>query len=421
MDGSSPVIEILILILLLILSAFFSSAETAFTTINKIQIRHLKESGVKGSERVERILENQDKLLATILVGNNLVNIAASSLATIIAIDVTKHLGAASYAIAISTGIMTFLILVFGEITPKTLAKRENEKFAIFSGGIIEFLIKVFSPIVFIITVFSRAIIKIFRVDLTRVEPYITEDELKTIVNVSEEEGVLEVDEKEMIYNVFELKDTFVKEIMVQRVDIVSLEIDDSYEKVRETINRERLSRMPVYKESIDNVVGILNVKDLVLLEEDDKKTFSIKKYMRDPIYTYEFKKIMDLFKEMKNDKNHMAVVLDEYGGTVGIATMEDLIEEIVGEIDDEYDEDRNEIQQLPDNEYVVSGGLKIEEVNELLNINIESEEFDTLGGFLIEQTGKIPKVQCEIIYENIKFIPVEISKNRILKVKISI
>lgn len=382
-------------------------------SLSKIRLRHLVDEKIKGADKVEKLVENPSKLLGTILVGNNIANIFASSLATAIAINAFSEGG-----VGIATAIMTVVIIIFAEITPKSLAAQNSETISLKVVRLISLLIIIFRPIVAVTTYISNGLITLLGGKANKNQPYITEDELKTIVDVSEEEGVLEIEEKEMIYNVFEFGDLQVKDVMVQRVDIVAINIESTFEEVIEVIKREQFSRIPIYKETIDDIVGILNVKDLVMMQFESGE-FSLEKFMREPLYTFEFKKITDLFREMKKEKNHMAVVLDEYGGTVGIATIEDLVEEIVGDISDEYDEDEKEIDVVKEDEYIVSGSIRINDINELIGTTIESEEFDSVGGFIIGQLGRFPEAEEAIEYNNIKFVIEDIDKNRIKKVRI--
>ena len=238
------------------------------------------------------------------------------------------------------------------------------------------------------------------------------------MVGVSEEEGVLEDVEKEMIFNVFDFADAQVKDVMVQRVDIIAVDLEASYDEVLDVIKKEQFSRIPVYNQTIDDIVGILNVKDLIMAEQDKEK-FKVADYMREPNYTFEFKKIAELFKEMKKTRNHIAVVLDEYGGTVGIVTIEDLIEEVFGDIEDEYDDENKEIEVIKEDEYIVDGSAKLDVISELIGVNMESEEFDSVGGLLIGELGRFPEQNEEITLNNIKFTVEEIDKNRVKKVRI--
>ncbi len=391
-------------------------SETALMALSKIRIRHLVEEGVKGAKLVEKLTENPNKLLGGILIGNNIVNIGASSIATSLAVRI---FGADSdMAIAISTGVMTVLVLIFGEITPKSIAKQKSEQVALKVSKPIQFCVGVFKPFVIIFTTISSIFIKILGADPKATEPFITEEELKTMVGVSEEEGVLEDVEKEMIFNVFDFADSQVKDVMIQRVDVTAIDINDDYKEILRVIKEEQFSRIPVYDDSIDNIIGVLNVKDLIIAGER-KGEFKVKDYMREAFFTFEFKKITELFNEMKKTRNHLAIVLDEYGGTVGIVTIEDLIEEIVGDIEDEYDQERDMIEVIKEDEYIVDGSSRLDDVSELIGVNMESEEFDSVGGLIIGALGRIPEHKEEVIIDRIKFIVEEVDKNRIKKVRI--
>ncbi len=390
-------------------------SETALMALSKIRIRNMVEEGVKGAKLVEKLIENPNKLLGAILIGNNIVNIGASSIATSLAV---KIFNGSDSAVALSTGIMTVLVLIFGEITPKTVAKQKSEKVSLKVAKPIKFCVFIFKPFVAIFTAISSVFIRLLGADPNESEPFITEEELKTMVGVSEEEGVLEDVEKEMIFNVFDFGDQQVKDIMVQRVDMTTISTDDSFDDIIKVIKRDQYSRIPVYKETIDNIVGVLNVKDLILATES-KDEFKLENYMREPFYTFEFKKITEVFNEMKKNRTHMAVVLDEYGGTVGIVTLEDLVEEIVGEIEDEYDEHNDMIEVIKEDEYVVDGSAKLDDISELIGVNMESEELDSVGGLVIEELGRIPEEKEEVKIGNIKFVVEEVDKNRIKKVRI--
>ena len=411
---SSLTAQVILLIVLISLSAFFSMSETALMSLSKVRLRNMVEEKVKGADLVEKLLEEPNKLLGAILIGNNIVNIGASSIATSVALQIFGNSGA-----AVATGIMTVLILIFGEITPKSLAQQNAEKISIRIAKIIKFIVTVFKPFVTVFTGISSLFIRICGGDPNETEPFITEEELRTMVGVSEEEGVLEDGEKEMIFNVFDFSDIQVKDVMVQRVDMVALDATSDYSKVKELIKEEQFSRVPVFNETIDNIVGILNVKDLII-KDNDTENFNILDYIREPFYTFEFKKIKEVFNEMKKTRNHFAVVLDEYGGTVGIVTIEDLIEEIVGEIEDEYDEEREDnIKVVKENEYIVEGSTKLHDISDLIGVNIESEDFDSVGGLVLEKLGRLPKKNEKVQIGNIKFVVEDLEKNRIKKVRI--
>ena len=277
----------------------------------------------------------------------------------------------------------------------------------------------ILTPVVWVFNIITKVIFKLFGVDDNGVKPFITEEELKTMVNVSHEEGLLEIEEREIINNVFEFGDMQAKEAMVQRLDIVAIDMEDSYDEIIELFKTEKLSRMPVYEETIDDIIGTLNIKDIIFLSDEEIENFDIKKYIRDPFFTYEFKKITQLLEEMKKDKSQMAIVVDEYGGTAGLITIEDLVEVIVGDIEDEYDEEEDEIQVINSNEFLVEGSTKISDVNEVLGIELESEEFDSIGGYIIGYIKHIPEENEVIEVDGIKFNIESVDKNRIKKIRI--
>ena len=415
MDSStSNSIQIVLLIILLIGSGFFSASETALMSLSKIKMRHMEEDGVKGAKLVSTLIEDSNRLLTSILIGNNIVNIAATSITASL---FTAMLGA--QGVAIATGLMTVLVLIFGEITPKTISANNPEKASLVVAKPIKFFVTILTPIVWIFNIITKVIFKLFGVDDKGVKPFITEEELKTMVNVSHEEGLLEMEEREIINNVFEFGDMQAKEAMVQRLDIVAIDMEDSYEEIIDLFKTEKLSRMPVYEETIDDIIGILNIKDIIFLSDEEIENFDIKKYMREAFFTYEFKKITQLLEEMKKDKSQMAIVVDEYGGTAGLITIEDLVEVIVGDIEDEYDEEEDEIQVISPNEFLVDGSTKISDVNEILNIELESEEFDSIGGYIIGYIRHITEENEIIEMDNIKFNIESVDKNRIKKIRI--
>lgn len=409
----SQVWQIIILIILLILSAFFSMSETALMALSKIRIRHMVEDKVKGAKLVEKLTEDPNKLLGAILIGNNTVNILASSLATTLFVDLIGASG-----VGIATAVMTVLVLIFGEITPKSIAKQKSEQVSLKVSKPISVIVKLLNPFIGIFTLISSLFIRLLGGDPKASEPFITEEELRTMVGVSEEEGVLEDVEKEMIFNVFDFADAQVKDVMVQRVDIVAVDSTATYEEVLDVIKTEQFSRIPVYNQTIDDIVGILNVKDLIIAGQN-KEGFKVSDYMREPCYTFEFKKIKELFKEMKKTRNHLSVVLDEYGGTVGIVTIEDLIEEVFGDIEDEYDDYNNEIEVVKEDEYIVDGSAKLDDISDLIGVSMESEEFDSVGGLIIGELGRFPESKEEVSLNNIRFVVEELDKNRIKKVRI--
>lgn len=407
--------KFILLLLCLVLSGLFSASETALMTLSKIRIKQMVEDGVKNADIVNDLTDNPNNLLSAILIGNNVVNIGASSLMTSLAIDAFGNKG-----VGIATGVMTLLILMFGEITPKSLAAQNAERISIKVSKFIYFITIVFKPLIFILTSVTNIFIKMFGGDIDKNQPFITQEELRSIVTVSYSEGVLEGEERDMICNIFDFGDSHISDVMVNRTEMLSIDVDSSYEELLDTLHENRFSRMPVYEDSIDNIIGMLYVKDLLFLNIE-KKDFNIRNYLREPYFTYEFKMVKDIFSEMRRDRIHIAVVLNEYGGTEGLVTIEDLIEEIVGDIEDEYDEETEDIKVINDDEFLVYGNVKIEDLNDDIGLEIETEDFDSIGGFVIGLLGSLPDVGDTLKYENISFVVEEVDRNKIEKVRIII
>lgn len=405
--------EPILLLILIFGSGFFSASETALLSMSKIRLKHMVKENVKHAKNIEKLHENPNKLLGTILIGNNVVNIGASALATSIAITLFPNGG-----VGIATLLMTIIILIFGEVTPKNLAIQHAEKFSVTISPIIEFLVKLFAPFVFVLTKITNVFIKVLGGDSEIKKPFITEEEFMTLVDVSNKEGVIETEEREMIYNIFQFGDLRVRDVMIQRMDIKSVSIDDTYEEVLEVFKKEKFSRLPVYKDTIDDIVGIIYAKD-IFFSEKAIDSFKVEDFMRPPFNTFEFIKIADFFKQMQGNRIHMATVLDEYGGVAGIITMEDIVESIFGDINDEFDESEEEIEVIKEDEYVVNGGARLDELNEMLGIRLESEDFESVGGFIIGEIGRLPKTGEVIHYKNIKFVMEQVDNNRIKKIRI--
>lgn len=407
--------QVLVLFVLLILSAFFSSAETALISVNKIRLRTLADQGNARAKTVLKIVEKQAKMLSAILIGNNLVNTFAASIATTIAYS----LGGA--AVGIATFIITLLILIFGEITPKTLATENAEKMALLYAPIIQFLMLIFTPVIVFINGLSSVILKLLGAKTGDKKPSMTESELRTIVDVSHEEGVIEEDEKEMINKVFDLGDVKAKEVMVPRVHVVMAESQCSYEELIHIFQEERFTRIPIYEDNIDNIIGLVNMKDLLLY--NDKETFKVQDVLRKPFFTYENKSVSDLLLDMKDSTFNMAVVLDEYGEMAGIITLEDIIEEIVGEVRDEYDgHENNNLKKVGPYEYIVKGYISVNDLNDWLDLDLESEDFDSVGGLIIDALGRLPELNDHIVLKNgIQLTVITLQKNRIEDVRIEL
>lgn len=362
---SSDVIQLLILIVLLGLSAFFSSSETALTTVNKIRVRTLAESGMERAVVLSKVIEQQGKMLSAILIGNNIVNLSASSLLTTLTIKVLGN-----KAVGVATGVLTLLILVFGEITPKTLSTISAETMALRSAGIIYALMWVLTPVIAVVNRLSLGVLMLLRVDPNKRQEMITEDELRTIVEVSHEEGVIETEEKKMINNVFDFGDSLAKDIMVPRIDMTFVDVEATYEELLEIFRKEKYTRIPVYENNTDNVIGVINVKDLLLIDKHEE--FHIRDHMRKPLFTYEYKKTAELMVEMRGTFKNIVIVLDEYGATAGLITLEDMLEEIVGELRDEFDEDEEEsLIEMQPGTYSVAGAMKLSDINDRLGLEL--------------------------------------------------
>ena len=359
MDPSS-VLQIVTIVIFLMLSAFFSSAETAYMSVNRIRIKTLADSGNKRAVKVLYILDNTSKMLSAILIGNNIVNIFASSLTTTL---VSRYFN--SSAVGIATGILTLAILIFGEITPKTTASVNSEKIALAYANIIKFVMFVFTPVIFIVNGMAGSLMKLLRVNTSNSKSSMTENEIRTIVEESYEDGEIETEEKKMINNVFDFGDALAKDVMIPRIDMTMADVNSTYDDIIELFKQNKYTRFPIYEGTTDNVIGILNIKDLLLYDARDD--FNIREIMREPYFTYEYKNTAKLLEDLRSTSNTIAIVIDEYGSTVGIITLEDLLEEIVGEIRDEYDDDeRDDIEKITDKQYHLSGAAKLDHINHI-------------------------------------------------------
>ena len=406
------VIQLIVLIVLLILSAFFSSAETAFTTVNKVRIRTLAEDGNKRAVKVENILSRYSKMLSTILVGNNIVNIAATSIATALTIRLWGNV-----YVGISSGILTFVVLIFGEVVPKNWAKINSDKLSLAYCNALRFFMVILTPIVFIVDKLSRGVLRLVRIDPDAQEEQITEDELKTYVDVSHEGGEIESEEHEMIYNVLNFSDSEAEDIMIPREDMTTVDVNATYDEIMDVFKDKMFTRIPVWEEDHDNFIGLVNVKDFILVE--DKEQFAIRDIIREGMYTVEHKKTLDLLKEMKEKTLSLAFVLNEYGSCVGMITMEDLLEEIVGDIRDEFDEDEEElIIELGNRSYLIEASMKTDDINDALETELHSDDYDSIGGLMIEALERLPEDGEVVELADGTLLQAKgIHQNRILKV----
>ena len=414
---SDAIPQLISLVILLLLSAFFSSAETALTTVNIHKIRALRDQGDRRAARVLELRKEPSKMLSAILIGNNIVNLSASALTTALSMRLAagNHLGlSASTFIGISTGILTLLVLVFGEISPKTIAN-SNESMALAYSHIIYWLTVILTPVIFLVNTVSGFLCKLLGAEMNP-SPTMTELELRTIVDVSHEDGVIEEEEKEMINNVVDFGDSIARDIMIPRIDVTFASVDMTYDQVAEIFIKEQYSRLPVYEDSKDHVIGIVNIKDVFIYRETHRsQDFDLRKIMRKPFFTYEFQKTAVLMEEMRSNSISFAIVLDEYGVTAGLVTMEDLIEEIIGDIRDEFDEDEeNMIRKVGDGEYEIEGSTRIDDINDRLGTEIESDEYDSIGGHMIGLLDHIPEEGETVMEGNLLFCSLKMDANRI-------
>lgn len=415
---TSDVAQLIIIIVLIFLSGFFSSAETAFSTLNRVRMRNLEEEGSKKASRVNKILESYSKMLSAILIGNNIVNLTASSLTTAFVIGVCGN----AY-IGFGTGILTIVVLLGGEIIPKTWANLNSEKLALAYSSVIYALMKIMTPVIFIVDLLSNGILKLLHVDPNKKMDTITESELKTYVDVSHEDGQIESDEREMIYNIFEFSDTCVKDIMIPRTNMVTVNADESVNDLIKVFHESMYTRIPVYQEDKDSMIGFVNIKDLFIARISGQKNITLKSLLREAYYTYEYKKNADLLLEMREKSMNVAFVLNEYGSTVGMVTLEDLLEELVGEIRDEYDEDEKElIQKIDDRSYLIEGSMNLSDINDSIGTSLNSDDYDSIGGIIIGQLDRLPEDNESVVLADGTTLQVKgIDQNRILHVLLTL
>ena len=414
--GPGHIVQLVSIAVLVMLSAFFSSSETALVTANRIRMKNLAENGDKRAAKVLKVTSDSGKMLSAILIGNNIVNIGASSIATILAIDLLGDIGS-----GVATGVLTLVILIFGEVSPKTMATIKADSLALAFAGIIDVLMFVLTPVIFVINKFASGVLFLFRVNPADAETAMTEEEIRTIVDESQESGEIEDEEREMIHNVFDFGDSLAKEVMVPRIDMSFVQVDTTYEELIELFREDKYTRLPVYEDTTDNVIGIINMKDLLLI--DNKEDFSVRDILRDPYFTYEHKNTSDLFMEMRKSSISLAIVLDEYGVTAGLVTLEDLLEEIVGEIRDEYDTDEvDAVVKLNDREFMVQGATNLDDVSDELGVTFTSDDYDTIGGYCLELLDHVPEKNEIVFTEDGTLLKIEeVDKNRIEKIYIKL
>ncbi len=409
-------IKLIILILLLCLSAFFSSAETALTTVNKIKIKTMADDGDKKAVRVLKVIDRPKKMLSAILIGNNIVNLSASSLATTLAIEIFGSVGA-----GIATGILTLLILIFGEITPKSLATINSSKLSLRYAPVVGGLMWILTPVITVVNFLAGICIRMFGIDPDFKDETITEEEIRTMVDVSHESGAIEGDERTMIHKVFDFSDACAKEVMIPRIDMTMVDADITYQELIDVFKENMYTRLPVCEPDTEKVLGIVNMKDFLGLVPPEN--FTVKEYLRDAYFTYEMKNVSDLFDEMREESASLSIVLDEYGELSGMITLEDLLEEIVGEIRDEYDEDEEDpVVRLSDREYQVLGSMNLDDLCEMIPLGFTSDDYDTIGGYIVGAFDHFPNVGETYVSEDGTIIRVlAVEKKRITKLRIKL
>lgn len=405
---------IIAFLVLILLSMIFSCSESAFLSINKLRVRFLRTKKNKGAIKVSKLLERKELLLNTILVGNNIVNIAITSLLTSLALQFFGQAG-----VGLATIFATVLLLIFGEITPKTIGSRYSEPVAFLLSGIISFFMMIFSPLVYIFTLISRGTARLFRIKLEKNQVSFTEEEIKNFIDVGEEEGVLEKNEKNMMHRVFKFTDLAAKDVMTPRTKIVAIPSTVNYNEILELSMKTKLSRFPVYRKDIDDIIGILYVKDM-LFYGVHPSDFSVKEIMRPPLFVVGTKKMSSVQQMMRENKQSLAVVIDEYSGTDGILSTEDIAAEIFGSISDEYSLSQRPLTiQISEKETEVDASIRLSELSEKMGILLQSEFYDTLAGFITEKLDKIPQVGDYILENGYKFTVIDGDETHIKRINI--
>jgi len=412
--------QIVILVFLFLLSAFFSAAETALTGLSRIRVGRMLEQRVPGAKLVRQLKEKPADFLSTILIGNNLVNVAAAALATSLTIHFFEELGWGGEAAAVgaATGIMTFLLLVFGEITPKTVALRNAERFSRVAAPVIFVLGVIIKPLAYFVGFFSRPFIYLFGGKAPEKGPFVTEEDIRYIIAAGEKEGVIEQEEREMITSIFEFGETVVREVMTPRPDITAVRSGLPVAEIIKVVVESGHSRIPIYEGNLDNVLGIVYAKDLLGCKEN----IDFKDILRPAVFIPETKKVAELMHEMQAARTHLAIIVDEFGVTTGLVTLEDLIEEIVGEIHDEFEREEKMIEKAGENTHVVDGRISIKDLNDRLKLNLpeKEKEYDTVGGFVFAELGKAPSVGNTVRFEDLSISVERILRRRITRVKIT-
>ncbi len=408
-------VELAIIVIALVLAALAASAETSLTSISRVRLRQLVEQKVPQALVIERLHRDPNAYLSTILIVNTVAIIVASSAATLLALHL-YHERVAEWLVSL---VLSLVVLVACEITPKTLALQRAEKVALRMARLVAWATLIMRPVVFVLTAITRLILRLMGGKAQVRGPFVTEEELKMLVTVGEEEGVIEEEEREMIHGIFEMGDMRVREVMVPRTDLVAIEVNEPVEKAVELVTKHGHTRIPVYEGNLDHIVGVLYAKDLLrAVVRGEQK--SLREIARKPYFTPESNKVQDVLRDLRKNRVHMAIVVDEYGGTAGAVTIEDILEEIVGPIQDEYDiGEEDEIQFISPNEVILDGRVSVDDVNELLKLDIAADDFDTIGGYVLNQLGATPKVGATLRLGNAELRVEAVQGTRIKKVRI--
>jgi len=407
----------MILFVLICLSAVFSMCETALISVSKPRLKNMVEDGVRGASTVAKVLQDPEKMLSTILIGVVFVDFLAVSIATTVAI---RYFGDGGWAIALSTVAFTVINLIFAGVTPKTFAVNYPEAVALRVAWFVLLLSWLFTPLLFFFNSASGGILRLLGTKPSENRDEITEQDLKAIISISHEQGMLKSDEKSIFENLFATREGTAREIMTPRTDIIAISADEDFTQVKQMFDDEKLSRLPVYNDSVDDIVGVLHLRDFIFADHTSQ-VFDIPGIMRKPYFTFEAKPIDELFRNMRSSRISMAVVLDEYGGTAGIITLEDIIEKMLGHVGDEYEPEGHDIQNVTETEFIVDGSAKIEYVNEMLGVELESSEFESIGGYVIGILGKIPQPGDVALAEGLKFSVETMERNRINQLRIQL
>ena len=426
------ILELLLVLFFVLVNAFFSGTEMAVISLNDAKMHKLAEEGDKKALRVIKFLDNPGSFLATIQVGVTLAGFlssafAANSFASRLALWVDPealHAWMEPLWTVVITIVLSFFSLVLGELVPKRIAQNNPEKWAFATAGIVRFFGAILRPFVWILTKSTNLVLRLFRIDPNQTDKTVTEEEIRMMVDVGSESGNIEDTEKEMIENVFEFNDKEVSEIMTHRKKIISLPIDADYDEVMRVAREEKFTRIPVYKDTIDDIIGILHIKDLIgIMPPTEEAPFKLEKFIREPLIVHETGKIYSLFGEMKNCGMQMAVIVDEYGGTMGIATIEDMLEELVGNITDEFDDEAEEFVKLSNGDYIVRGDMTLSDLEDVLDIELTDDEYDTIAGLVISQLDRVPEeTEHPVVnYKNLRIKVLKVEENAISKVLIHI